>query len=60
MTEKIATITAQPGMRPGTVIHLITYTEDGQDVGRSYARPEDLDEWKADLTVQGWTVQDAH
>lgn len=56
---KVATITAGPGLSSGTVMYRIDYTEGGQGTARSYARPEDLAEWRTDLAAQGWTVVDA-
>lgn len=54
--ERVATVTAGPGLSPDSVIYLITYTVGGQLTNRSYARIEDLDSWRTDLAAAGWTV----
>jgi hypothetical protein len=40
-------------------LQLIEYTENGAPDGCSLAQPDDLDEWKTDLTGRGWTIVDA-
>jgi hypothetical protein len=55
--SRIATIHATPGLN-ATPVYVIEYTKDGQPAGRSYARAADLEEWKTDLTADGWTVTD--
>jgi len=57
--SRIATIHATPGLNATTRMYVIEYTKDGVPAGRSYAKDTDLEEWKTDLTADGWTVTDA-
>lgn len=58
-SERIATITPQPGLRPDEVVYSIAYTVDGKPAGGSLALPQELEEWRADLKAGGWTIVDA-
>lgn len=55
---KIATLTkGAPLGDGGILVYAIEYRRNGDVVGRGYARGDELDVWRNDLTADGWTVE---
>lgn len=55
---KVATFTAGPPLREGGIpIYAISYSENGREVNRGFARGDQLDDWRNDLTAAGWSVE---
>jgi len=50
--------TAGPPLREGGIpIYAISYSENGREVNRGFARGDELDDWRNDLTAAGWRVE---
>lgn len=49
---------AEYGLGPTRPVHPITYVRDGVEQGNGYAQGRELDVWRADLTADGWVVDD--
>lgn len=55
---RIAFLTNSGPLREGSIpVYRILYTDDGVIQGGGFARGNQLDEWKTDLTAQGWHVE---
>ncbi|TMR97884.1 hypothetical protein [Nonomuraea basaltis] len=57
--SRVATFTPQGALRPDSPgqVYGITYAENGEIVGRGFARSDELASWHEDLTAGGWTVK---
>ena len=54
--QKVALFRWTAGLGPERPIYAITYSQDGQETGRGFARGDELEEWRKDLEADGWRV----